>query len=207
MAAAGVMGAAAAAALPSTLGPTECPSPPEGHRARRGGQQHPGALPPLRRGCPRRRPREPDAAAAAASWGRCSEPPTCAPALSSARWPGTGGCSCCAAGSFATPTTPTGPQSGCGNAGREPLSPMSRQPSFASQGPPLLQQSNCCGGAAADAIAAVVSLSLSIGHWSQSKIKIGTKPHILNRVLCKAADLNQRHVQEKGVCSDSNQTA
>ena len=35
---------------------------------------------------------------------------------------------------------------------------------------------------------------------------MGTDLHVPNRVLCKAADLNRRPVQEKGVCSDFNLT-
>ena len=44
---------------------------------------------------------------------------------------------------------------------------------------------------------------------SESKYDIGTKPHNPNRIICKAADLNRRlaSVREKGVSSDSNQTA
>ena len=42
---------------------------------------------------------------------------------------------------------------------------------------------------------------------SEQKYGIGTKPHVLNRILCKAADLSRRPVQEKSICSDSNQTA
>ena len=42
-----------------------------------------------------------------------------------------------------------------------------------------------------------------IGLW----VKTGTKPHFLNQILCKAADLNLLPVLEKGIWSDSNQTA
>ena len=39
-------------------------------------------------------------------------------------------------------------------------------------------------------------------------MKIGTKQHVLNQILCKAAYLNRRPIREKGVrpgvCSDSN---
>ena len=36
---------------------------------------------------------------------------------------------------------------------------------------------------------------------------MGTKQHVPNRILCKAAGLNRRPVQGKGICSDSNRTA
>ena len=51
-------------------------------------------------------------------------------------------------------------------------------------------------------------LNLSTIHWSLSKnYDIRTNPHGLNQNLCEAADLNQKHVLERGVCSDSYQTA
>ena len=42
---------------------------------------------------------------------------------------------------------------------------------------------------------------------SEQKYDIGTKPHVPNRILCKAADLSRRPARGKGVCSDSNRTA
>ena len=42
---------------------------------------------------------------------------------------------------------------------------------------------------------------------SELKYDIKTKQDVLHRILCKAADLNWRPVQEKGVCSDFYQTA
>ena len=42
---------------------------------------------------------------------------------------------------------------------------------------------------------------------SEQKYDIGTKAHVLNQILCKAAGLNQRPVLGKGVCSDLNRTA
>ena len=42
---------------------------------------------------------------------------------------------------------------------------------------------------------------------SELKCDIGTNPHAPNWFLCKAADLNQWPVSEKGVSSDSNPTA
>ena len=41
---------------------------------------------------------------------------------------------------------------------------------------------------------------------SGEKYDKGTKPHVLNRILCKAAGLNRRPVRRKGVCSDSDWT-
>ena len=37
--------------------------------------------------------------------------------------------------------------------------------------------------------------------------EVGTNQHVPNWILCKAADLNQWPVQEKSICSDSDQTA
>ena len=42
---------------------------------------------------------------------------------------------------------------------------------------------------------------------SELKYDIKTKQDVLHRILCKAADLNWRPVQEKGVYSDTNWTA
>ena len=41
-----------------------------------------------------------------------------------------------------------------------------------------------------------------IGLW----VDIETNPHVPIRILCKAADLNQQPIREKGICSDSNWT-
>ena len=54
----------------------------------------------------------------------------------------------------------------------------------------------------------IASLNLYIIHWYLSeKTDIGTKPHVPNRILCKAADLSRQPVRGKGVYSDSNRTA
>ena len=56
--------------------------------------------------------------------------------------------------------------------------------------------------------APLASLNLSFIYWSlKKKYDIGTKPHVPNRILCKAAGLNRRPVWGKGACSDSNWTA
>ena len=54
-----------------------------------------------------------------------------------------------------------------------------------------------------------IFLSLAfIRLWAISGfVDIGTKPHVPNRILCKAADLSRRPARGKGVCSDSNWTA
>ena len=44
-----------------------------------------------------------------------------------------------------------------------------------------------------------------IGLWVE--IWHRNKPHVPNGILCKAADLNQQSVHEKGICSDSIQPA
>ena len=41
---------------------------------------------------------------------------------------------------------------------------------------------------------------------SEYKYDIGTKTHVPNWILCKAADLSWQPVLGKGVCSDSNET-
>ena len=53
-----------------------------------------------------------------------------------------------------------------------------------------------------------IFLSFS-GLWVETWLyyDIGKKQHVLNRILCKAAGLNQRPVRGKGVCSDLNWTA
>ena len=56
--------------------------------------------------------------------------------------------------------------------------------------------------------APIAIINLLISHWSLSRHKTREKkPHIQNRILGKAAGLNQLPVWGKGVCSDSNRTA
>ena len=50
--------------------------------------------------------------------------------------------------------------------------------------------------------ALVPSLCVRIGHRNKSECCLAP-----NRILCKAADLNRHPGPEKGICSDSNETA
>ena len=58
---------------------------------------------------------------------------------------------------------------------------------------------SCCWPSSAPRFAQSFYQSL-VSEW---KYDIGTKQHVPNRILCKAAGLNQRPVLGKGVCSDS----
>ena len=61
------------------------------------------------------------------------------------------------------------------------------------------------------ALVLIALLNLANIHQSLSKTEAqeqsSTNNHVQNWILCKAADPNQQPVLEKGVCSDSSQTA